>query len=247
MAVAASLVEAIEAGVRVVVLDEDETPAGAFGSDGRIDALVGGGAPLVPLAYRLAELRDRWRVSFLIAARAADGLCDVADTVFILRDDRIEDATGAVRGMRRAASTRPAAKELPLPPRPAARSMRVRLEAAPSGLKVAAWGSRGVRVGDDLIDLSDTTLAGDAARLRAVAALLKRAASEASTWRPVDEVLDALEAATERPVFDRLVENGLTDLAAPSRIEIAQALVRWKRVDFRVAAGRLRATAEEPK
>ena len=70
--------------------------------------------------------------------------------------------------------------------------MRVETEGAPGALKVAAWGGRGVRVGEDLVDLKDTTLVGDAARLRAVAALLKRAASMATAWRPVEDVLDAL-------------------------------------------------------
>ena len=125
--------------------------------------------------------------------------------------------------------------------------MRIVTEGAPSHLKAAAWGGRGVRVGEDLVDLKDTTLFGDAARLRAVAALLKRAASEASAWRPVEEVLDALEAATTGAMIDRLEEPGLVDLAKPSRVEIASALVRWKRVTFRVAAGELNATAEESK
>jgi len=237
LAVAASLVEAVEAGARILVLDEDETPAGAFGWDGRMLAVLGEKPPLCPLVERLAELRDRWGLSFFIAARGVGSLCDVADTVFILRDDRIENGTDAVR--------RPRLKTHPLAVRPTARSMRVLTEGAPSHLKVAAWGGRGVRVGEDLVDLKDTTLVGDAARLRAVAALLKRAASEALAWRPVEDVLDALEAATAGPMIDRLEEPGLVDLARPSRVEIAGALVRWKRVTFRVAAGRLNATAQE--
>jgi len=245
LAVAASLVEAVEAGARILVLDEDETPAGAFGWDGRMLAVLGETPPLCPLAERLAELRDRWGLSFLIAARAVGSLCDVADTVFILRDDRIEDATDAVRGPKRTTASRPGVKARPVAVPPTARSMRILTEGAPSHLKVAAWGGRGVRVGEDLVDLKDTTLVGDAARLRAVAALLKRAASEASAWRPVEDVLDALEAATAGAMIDRLEEPGLVDLARPSRVEIASALVRWKRVAFRVAAGRLNATAEE--
>ena len=123
--------------------------------------------------------------------------------------------------------------------------MRIVTEGAPSHLKVAAWGARGVRVGEDLVDLKDTTLFGDAARLRTIAALLKRAASEAPTWRPVLEVLDTLEAATDGVMIDRLEEPGLVDLSRPSRVAIAAALVRWKRVAFRVLAGRLGATSEE--
>jgi len=245
LAVAASLIEAVEAGARLLVLDEDETPAGAFGWDGRMLAVLGDTPALCPLVERLAELRDRWGLSFLIAARAVSGLYDVADTVFVLRDDRIDDATPAVRGPKRTTTLRPGVKARPGPVPPAVRSMRIVTEGSPSHLKVAAWGGRGVRVGEDLVDLKDTTLVGDAARLRAVAALLKRAASEATAWRPVEEVLDALEAATAGAMIDRLEEPGLVDLAQPSRVEIAGALVRWRRVTFRVAAGRLAAKTEE--
>ncbi len=245
LAVAASLVEAVEAGARILVLDEDETPAGAFGWDGRMLAVLGDTPALCPLADRLAELRDRWGLSFLIAARAVSSLCDVADTVFILRDERIDDATSVARGPKKPTTVRPGVKARPAPMPPAARSMRIVTEGVPSHLKVAAWGGRGVRVGEDLVDLKDTTLVGDAARLRTVAALLKRAASEATEWRPVEEVLNALEAAAAGTMIDRLEEPGLVDLAQPSRVEIAAALVRWRRVTFRVAAGRLSTKTEE--
>ena len=232
LALAASLVEAVEAGARVVVIDEDEIPAGAFGRDARMQHVLGDTPPLTPLAERLAELRDRWGLSFFIAARGMGGLGDVADAVFILRGDRLE----------RAAVTRRGASSHDVAVHETARSMRIVTEGSPGALKVAAWGGRGVRVGEDLVDLKDTTLVGDAARLRAVAALLKRAASLATAWRPVEEVLDSLEEAAAREALDRLEEPGLVDLTRPSRIEIASALVRWRRVTFRCAAGKLRAT-----
>jgi predicted ABC-class ATPase len=225
----ACLDEAVEAGAQILVLDDD-TPS----------------STATP-ALRLAELRDRWGLSFFIAARGVDRLGDVADSVFLVGDDRIEDGTEAHRGRQRAAGKPPHRTTRAVSGRPAPRSMRIVTGYAPERLKVGSWGRRGVRVGDDLIDLSDTTLVTDAARLRAVAALLKRAAAEAKGWRPVDEVLDALHVASARPLLDRLEEPGLVDLARPARIEIAAALARWKRVTFRVAAGTLSPAVEDPK
>jgi predicted ABC-class ATPase len=246
LAVAASLVEAVEAGARILVLDDDGSPAGTFEpQDERMKGILGAAPSFRPLTLRLAELRDRWGLSFFIAARSPGSLLEVADSVFVLRDDRIEDASEAVRALRRNAPVLHDATSRALTPLPRARSMRVTTEDVPGRLKVAAWGSRGVRVGEDLVDLSDTSLAGDPARLRAIAALLKRAAAEAPAWRPVEEVLNALEAATARPRLDALVEPGLVDLAAPSRLAIAAALVRWKRVDFRVDAVRLGPASED--
>jgi len=245
LALAASLMESIEAGARILVLDEDEIPVGAFGGDPRMEGVLADAPPLHPFAARLAELRDRWGLSFLIATRALSAWRGLADAVLILRDDRLEDATDAVSQRAWTGVTRAGATVRAVPVRPATRSLRVMTTGAAGALKVAAWGGRGVRVGEDLVDLTDTTLVGDPARLRTVAALLKRAAAIGSAWRPVEEVLDALEEATVRDALDRLEEPGLVDLARPSRIEIASALVRWKRVTFRGDAGRLPQTAED--
>jgi predicted ABC-class ATPase len=243
--VAASLVEAVEAGARILVLDEDEVPAGAFGAATALPGVVGPSDHLVSLTERFADLRDRWGVSFLVAARPSSALSVVADTVLVLRADGAEDVSEAVRATARTAGRRPLGTSGTVAP-PWDRSLRIVVDDPAPGLKVAAWGGRGARVGDDLVDLLDTTAAGDPARLRAIAALLKRAAALASTWRPVGEVLDALEEACVRAALDELEEPGLVDLTRPSRIEIAAALVRWKRVSFRVAAGTLRPNEEDP-
>jgi hypothetical protein len=235
LALAASLTEAVEAGASVLLIDEDDIPAGAFG----------GTDPLDPFAARLAELRDRWGLSFLIAARSLGGWGDVADTVFIMQDNRLEDATDAVRARRTTGPARGRAVTRAVPEHPPKRAIRVVTAGRPGDLKVAAWGGRGVRVGEDLIDLKDTTLVGEQAKLRTIAALLKRAASLASAWRPVEDVLDTLEAASARNVIERLQEPGLVDLVRPSRLELAAALTRWKRVTFRSGAVRLRGTAED--
>lgn len=245
LAVAASIVEAVEAGARILVIDEDEIPAGVLGRVGPSSSLGKGDPPLIPLAERLAELRDHWGVSFLIAARATSGFYDLADSVFVVDGDTVEDARERTRDARTSALIRQPRPAPPLSRRPAARTLRIASEAAPHTLKIAAWGGRGVRVGEDLIDLQDTPLVREPARLRAIAALLKRAAIEAAAWRPVEELLDVLEAAANPASLHRLEEPGLVDLERPSRVEIAAALVRWKRVEFRVAAVRLRRNAED--
>jgi hypothetical protein len=110
-------------------------------------------------------------------------------------------------------------------------------------IKAAVWGGRGVRLGEELVDLSDTSLVRDAGRLRSIAALLKRAATVAADWHAVGALLDALVAASTRDELAKLEEPGLHDLARPTRLEIAQALVRWKRVEFRPAPVTLRQPA----
>jgi len=245
LALAASIVAAIETGARIIVLDEDELPAGALGAGDALRDVVGAPSPLASLPDRLCDLRDRWGVTFLIAARRTSAFLAVADTVFTLHGDRLDDVSESVRTARRSLGLRRATGSGPEVAMPAARSMRVVTEGAPGGLKTAAWGARGVRIGDDLIDLTDTPLSGDPARLRTVAALLKHAARIASSWRPVTEVLDELETASARPVLDLLEEPGLVDLARPSRLDLAAALARWKRVAFRIAPGTLRPNAED--
>lgn len=244
LAVAASLVEAVEGGARVLLVDEDLLPAGALGRDGRMQRLVADApGPLVPLIDRLVDLRDRWGLSIVIAARALGDLCEVADNVIVVKDNRVEDGTPASRIVVRATPGFRAPCVVPVSSQPKARSMRVKLEGDAGAVKVGVWGGRGVRVGEDLIDLSDTTLVRDPGRLRAIALLLKRASSIASTWRAVDDVLDELEAASAGEALGALEDASLCDLARPARLEIADALVRWKRVTFRVAPVTLRPPA----
>ena len=104
-----------------------------------------------------------------------------------------------------------------------------------AGIKVGLWGWRGVRLGEDLVDLSDTSVTRDAGRLRAIALLLKRAAALASNWQPVNLLLDALVAASAPDALASLEEPGLSDLARPTRVEIGEALARWNRAEFRAA------------
>lgn len=241
---AAAVVEAVEAGAKVLLIDEDDLPAAALTRDGRMQRVLDDAStPLIPLIDRLADLKDRWDVSIVIAARALGDLCEAADVVLVLRDGRIEDATETSRRVTRSTSTFRLASSRPAAGLPKPRTMRIQVDAPAASLKVGVWGARGVRVGDDLIDLGDVAIGLDPARLRGLAALLKRAASVAATWRPVGDVLDALEAASARPNLDALEEPGLYDLARPTRLEIAEALVRWKRVAFRAAPVTLRAPA----
>jgi predicted ABC-class ATPase len=243
LAVAASIVGAVEAGATVLLIDEDDLPAGALGCDGRMQRILGETTPaLVPLIDRLADLRERWGLSVIIAARAIGDLCEVADTVLVLHEDRLEDVTEAARRIARATATfrsTPALASTSPPP-----SRQIRIVTDGTETKVGLWGSRGVRVGDDLVDLSDTTSVRDAGRLRAVAVLLKRAAALAPKWLSLDDLLDQLESAGERDALTALEEPGLWDLARPSRLEIADALGRWKRVAFRAAPGTLRQPAD---
>lgn len=236
LSLAAALVEAIETGASVIVMDEDELPAGAIGAavpaiDRKADE-----TPLTSVAARLHELSDRWGLSFFVAARSGSSLFDAADTVFHLRGERLTDDGGP-----RSARRKPRQAAL----RPDARSLRIVTDIAPAALKVAAWGGRGLRVGDDLIDLTDAHPACEPAQLRALAALLKLAARQAASWRPVADLLNELDASCGRVALDGLEEPGLTDLARPSRVAIAGALARWKRVEFRTAAGTLRRKAED--
>jgi predicted ABC-class ATPase len=244
LAAAASIVEAVEAGARVLLFDEDDLPAGALGTDGRMQRILGEHpSPVVPLVDRLADLRERWGVSIVIAARAIGDFFEASDTVLVLRDDGLDDATEASRRIARATSGFRVPSPLPVSFPPPPRDVRVRPADSGPPIKIGVWGGRGVRLGDDLVDLSDTPIVRDAGRLRAIAVLLKRAAVAASDWQPVGELLDSLVAASARDALAEGEEQGLCDLARPSRLEIAGALARWKRVEFRTAPVTLRRSA----
>lgn len=90
----ASLIEALEAGARVLLLDEADSCAGFLGSDDRIEGLLGGQGPAATLAARVKELTQELGVSTLVAGHASvSAFIPVADTILAIKNGVIIDIT----------------------------------------------------------------------------------------------------------------------------------------------------------
>ncbi len=94
--VAASLAEALEAGAKVLLFDEDTTATNFMIKDDRMVELIAK-EPIVPLVDRVRELRERFGVSVVIAVGGAGEYLDVADTVILMENYVPVDATARAR------------------------------------------------------------------------------------------------------------------------------------------------------
>jgi len=230
---AATIVEAIEAGARVLLVDEDTSATNFMVRDRRMQALVPAeGEPITPFVDRARELYETLGVSTVLVVGGSGDYLDVADRVVRMADylpcDVTEDARRVAREHptgRHSESARSLA-----PPRPR-RLDRASLDPS-RGRR-----DRHVKVPDD-----HTLLFGDeTVRLAAVEQLVLRgqlrAVGEALAWiatgldpriDDVTAILDAVERVLAEEGLDGIARYATGDLAMVRRFEIAAALNRLR-------------------
>lgn len=233
---AASLVEALEAGSRLLLLDEDTSATNLMIRDARMQALVAREAePIVPLVDRVRHLHETHGVSAVLVMGGSGDYFEAADTVLRMEDWRAADATTEARAVARS-----------LPHRRQAETGGAEFfarERRPAADRFAGVGRRGrtrvkadsparLRYGEEEVDLAALTALFDPGQTRA-AGYAAALAAERFRERPLPEVLDALEDFLDREGLDALTAEGRAGrhpgrLARPRRYEIAGLLNRLR-------------------
>jgi predicted ABC-class ATPase len=239
---AAAIAEALEAGARVLLIDEDTAASNFMTRDARMRELIPARQePITPYADRARWLWEERGISSVLVVGGTGDWLDSADVVIQLAEYRLIDATARAREVA-AALPLPAAPELPPPPV---------LELAPRipdpesldarrgrGARVRARGLHAIEFGREEIDVSALAQLVDPAQCRWIGdALLALASGLCDGRRSVAELLDALEARTAEQGIEALAEPGFGDRAAARRYEIAAALNRLR--SLRLAEPRL--------
>ena len=95
---AANIIEALEAGSRLLLMDEDTSATNFMVRDARMQALVAKEhEPITPFVDRVRELFERFGVSTILVMGGCGDYLDVADTVILLRDYTAYDITERAR------------------------------------------------------------------------------------------------------------------------------------------------------
>ena len=232
---AAGMVEALEMGAGVVLLDEDTAATNFLIRDRRMQALVPRDRePITPLVDRIRELYERSGMSAVLVLGGSGDYLDVADTVLGMDAFVPRDLTGRAREVAAAHPTgRTRETGPPLdPPTP----RRLGAASLPPGrkgrdLRVRTFDTRRLRVGDQELDLSAVEQLLLPAQLRTVAATLETVAREgAIDGAPLPELLETLEEDLSR-TLDRVDSRRTGDLAWVRRFEIAAALNRLRTLE----------------
>ncbi|MXX84919.1 MAG: ABC-ATPase domain-containing protein [Acidobacteria bacterium] len=243
---AASLVEALEAGSRLLLMDEDTSATNLMIRDARMQALVAREAePIVALLDRVRELFERHAVSTILVMGGSGDYLDAADTVIQLADYRPREVTARAREVAARYPTRRSSEagaagfhgreRCPEPGSfdPAGRKGTPRIRATRRDLLLYGEEEVDLRAVEQLFDESQTRAAGYA----------MAAASRDCVGLPVSELLDVLDERLNEAGLETLTADGRAGahpgrLARPRRYEIASALNRLRRGRFESRSSR---------
>jgi predicted ABC-class ATPase len=228
---AANIVEALEAGSRTLLLDEDTSATNFMVRDARMQALVHRDhEPITPFVDRVAGLHETLGVSTVLVMGGCGDYFDVADTVIEMNAFLPQDVTERARRLagdhpteRRSearASLGPVTSRVPLAssldPSKGRRDVRIDVRGDSLGF------------GRETVDLRCVEQLVDPSQIRAIGHALVLAQERLmGEKRSLAQVLDALEALLDEERIDVLSSHP-ADLARPRRFEIAAALNRLR-------------------
>lgn len=233
---AAAMVEALEAGAGVLLVDEDTAATNLMIRDRRMQALVPRESePITPFIDRARQLhRERGVSSVLVLGGSGDYL-DVADTVVAMVDYRPADVSERAREV---AERFPTGRLVESPSLPAPAPVRVPDPGSvdPSrGRKAVAIKVRGVNTvlfGEAEIDLSAVDQIVSTTQTRAIGEALHLARERLMDGRSLPALLDALDDILRRDGLDALGRGTEGDLALFRRFEFAAALNRLRGLEL---------------
>ncbi|MDW7982350.1 MAG: ABC-ATPase domain-containing protein [Thermomicrobium sp.] len=236
---AANILEAIEVGARVLLMDEDTCATNFMIRDHLMRELIPAEAePIVPFIDRVRQLSREAGVSTVLVMGGAGEYLHVADTVIWMRSYRPIDVTARARelasrhGIGRFEASDPWPGVVPRIPLPESIDPRRR-----ERTRVRAYGTEEVAFGAESIDLRQVEQIVDPSQTRAIGSALAYALEHGffDGQRTLAEVLDALEEAIEREGLDLLspFRGHPGDFARPRRYELAAALNRLRTLEVR--------------
>ena len=230
---AAAIAEALEAGSRLLLVDEDTSATNFMIRDRRMQTLVpSAGEPITPFVDRARELHESLGVSTVLVVGGSGDYLDVADTVVRMAEYRPADVTSEARAVAAGVPTgraREVAEPFGIgaPRRPLrasldpSRGRRERNVKVPDG-RTLVFGTVDV----DLAAVEQLVLRS---QIRTVGSCLAWMHDELNPWPgTLCDLLDAAEAALREHGPDAFARGRHGDLASVRRYEIAAALNRLR-------------------
>ncbi len=241
---ATNIVEAIEAGCRVLLMDEDTCATNFLIRDARMRRLVPAERePITPFVDRVRELHAALGVSTVLVLGGSGDYLGVADTVVWMDAYRPRDVTArahaiaAEDGASAGQDGTPPARPIVMPPARVPDPVSVNAERRGRD-RVRARGTEEIAFGDEEIDLRAVEQIVDPSQTRAIGGLLAQAVARGHLdgRRTLAEALAALDRELDRQGLDLLAERAGEhpgDLARPRMLEVAAALNRLRTLRVR--------------
>ena len=228
---AADIMEALEAGTSLLLMDEDTCATNLMVRDARMQALVRK-ETITPLIDRVRELAEDGVSTVLVTGGGGDYL-DVADTVVLMEDYRPRDATAEAIEV---ADEHPTGRATGRPQHPLRHTDRVPEEASfdprrRSGkVKIRTRGAHTIQYGTEDLDLSAVEQLVDYGQARAIGALLWEIQRLCDDETPIGTLV---HRAVERARTEGLsaIEDS-PEMAMPRPQELAKAVNRLRSLEI---------------
>ncbi len=235
---AANIVEALEAGARLLLIDEDTAATNFMIRDHRMQELIAKERePITPFIDKVRQLYDEHQVSTVLVTGGSGDYFDVADTVIAMDAYVPQDVTDQAKAIARKyqAERQPEGGDRfgKVTPRvPIAKSLDP--SKGRRQVRISARGVKTILFGASEIDLTAVEQLVDPSQLNAIGQALYYARERYMDGsRTLPQILDALVADIDRGGLDVLDRRAVGDLARFRRYELAAALNRLR--TFRVA------------
>lgn len=230
---AANIIEAIEIGARVLLIDEDTSATNFMIRDQRMQELVAKEKePITPFVDRVRQLFQEYGISTILVMGGSSDYFEVADTVIMMDTYHPYDVSGQVREIQdKWPSERhpeggdrfgPVAGRIPSRESfdPSRGSQEVRIDAK---------GLRQIVFGTTAIDLSAVEQLVDVSQTRAVGEFIRSYAERyAAQGFPLREGLEKILTEVDQEGLDVLSHRQFRDLARPRIFEVAAAINRMR-------------------
>jgi len=226
---ATAIIEALEAGTELLLIDEDTSATNFMIRDRRMQALISKDKePITPFIDKVRQLFVEHNVSTILVMGGSGDYFDVADTVIAMQDFQPKDVTTEAQAIAQQYDTDRTAEGGQqfgaLTPRYLLSS-----PADSDRVKWKAYDLDTLVIDRDEIDVSAVEQLVDPAQLRAIAATLVYLQTHVLDDRfTVPQLLDQAMQAIDQAGFDALTFCPPGDFAAFRRFELAAALNRWR-------------------
>ncbi len=233
---AANIIEALEAGAQVLLIDEDTSATNFMIRDSRMQQLVSSEKePITPFIDKVRQLNRELDISSILVIGGAGDYFDIADTVLMMEEYRPREVTAEAReiasrnpGKREAEGGETFGKINARLPQPGSFNPRRGRK-----VKIKAQGVEGLQFGKENIDLHYVEQIVEPAQTRAIGDMVHFALRKEhiNGWHTLKEVITLLDQIVDEQgleVFspDPLRPNG--DYARPRQLELAAAVNRLR-------------------
>ncbi|MDM8529544.1 ABC-ATPase domain-containing protein [Anaerolineales bacterium HSG25] len=236
---AANIIEALEVGAKLLLLDEDTCATNLLIRDARMQALVEkSGEPITPFVDRVRQLADTYHVSTILVLGGSGDYFDVADTVIRLDKYQPYEVTTHAKLV---AERHPTGRQVEASPEwPTPSSVRIPIADSLDPRKgkrevnIKGRALRSVLFGREEIDLSLVSQLVDEGQVQAIGQALNYARQQVmDTDKTVAEIVSEVMAAVNKTGLDVLDNRQMGGYVLFRPYELAAALNRLRTLRVR--------------